>query len=383
MKLSNFYPNIPISQAAQIFRVHTLETGLTMYKNGWTVIGSYFKASKLHPWKETTKEQLKQWAISDFQLGRANSINLRLNDSQVIALDCDFPNEQLTKDFIKALPCVLSIMPNRPYTCAGGKGCKVFFKLHNSFYSPDKLPTKLGRIAYDPSTQLKHELEIKTTLSTVLGLHSAIGDSNNILQDYRVYSAYPGTKLIAAAKPDDLPLICVKDLKAIEVLYNNLIQAAHFNNEQGEPLNTASYKQLLFSSLCLFAQSFIWDNQQERITFDNLQVCPNDVANIEQAYLALGLKDAIECIKHIFLGDLSINNTLKEVCELFKQEVLLTDLAWAEVDNMASYAYSFLQTFEQDYLRRRAREIGADDAADSIYELTRALMWCYENYKPK
>ena len=381
MRLSNFYTNMSTKNAASTFRGHTLETALKMYKNGWTIIGSYFKASSLHPWKNPTKEQLKDWAISDFNAGRANSINLRLSDSQVIALDCDFPNEGLTRDFIKALPGLLSIMPNRLFTCCGAKGCKVFFRYSSELYQNQRLPSKLGLTAYEPQTGLKHELEIKTTLSTVLGMHSAIGDENGRLIDYLVYSHYPKTKPIAKAKPSDLPKVGFNDVQAIEALYNNLILSAGFTDDKGCPLDATAYNRLLFSSLCVFAQCHIWSELQERIQASKLDVSIYDLARVEPAYLALGLKDAIDCLTHIFLHTELIKPALEPICERFKAEILSPDcsLTWLDIERLASYANRAFDAFESGYLKRRAWEIGAPKTDDDLWGLTWELMRCYEN----
>lgn len=374
MNLTNFYPNLSVQDAAQTFRAHTLETGLQMYQNGWSIIGSYFKTPKLHPWKAPSKEELASWAVSDFQSGRANSINLRLTDSDVIALDCDFPSPELTQKFINALPCLLSLMPNRLYTCAGGKGCKVFFR----YFSEIQAPNKLGVTAYSPDTNQKHELEIKTTLSTVLGMHSALGDAQGRLIDYTVYSWYPNTNSIATAKPSDLPSIRNFELLAIESLYNTLIQGAGFCNEQGKPLTNATHFNLLFSSLCMFAQGYLWDANQERIPVNELKVTAEDIAYVSHAFISLGLADALECLKHIFLGQELTNDRLVSVCGRFYSQVLLSDSNWQVIEHMASFAVKAFTAFETGCLKRRAREVGMSEVKGDVFALTRTMMQEYE-----
>ena len=380
MKLTHFYPNASVKDAANLFREHTLATALQMYENGWSIIGSYFKAPNLHQWKDPTKEQLKDWAISNFKAGRANSINLRLSDSQVIALDCDFPNEDITAKFIASLPCLLSIMPNRLYTCSGGKGCKIFFRYESSIYGSKKLPSKLGFTAYDPQTGSKHELEIKTTLSTVLGMHSAIGDENGRLIDYKVYGWYPNTRGIALVKPSELPAIGYSEIKDIQALYNNIVLSAGFVDDKGNPLKAAPYEHLLFASLCMFAQIHMWDECQERIPFKDMEISPMSIGYVEKAYLALGLADALTCLRHVFLGEELHNEQLLHLCELFKSKVLLSSASWDEIDNMASYADKAFAILNKDCMQRRARKIGWGNTAEDQFEIVGALMSCYENW---
>ena len=38
MKLTHFYPNASVKDAANLFREHTLATALQMYENGWSII---------------------------------------------------------------------------------------------------------------------------------------------------------------------------------------------------------------------------------------------------------------------------------------------------------------------------------------------------------
>ena len=78
----------PCTPADFINLLSQVESG--MYARGWTVIGSIFKASRLHPWKLPNRETIHNWTQSDLAAMRANALNLRLSDTNTIALDCDF-----------------------------------------------------------------------------------------------------------------------------------------------------------------------------------------------------------------------------------------------------------------------------------------------------
>ena len=88
MKLSEVYKNADLQTAMSYFCYDTMQTALSLYEQGWTVIGSQFKSPKVAQWSTKSREELIQQAYNDFQQGKANSINLRLKDSDVIALIC-------------------------------------------------------------------------------------------------------------------------------------------------------------------------------------------------------------------------------------------------------------------------------------------------------
>lgn len=93
-----------------------------MSARGWPVIGSLYKASKLHPWKAASAQQLHDWAQVDLAQYRANSLNLRLSDHKIIALDCDFNDAELMRAFCDGVRRLLVLEPEQIYTCTGKKG---------------------------------------------------------------------------------------------------------------------------------------------------------------------------------------------------------------------------------------------------------------------
>ena len=151
MKLSEIYKNTDLQTAMSYFCYDTMQTALSLYEQGWTVIGSQFKSPKVAQWSTKSREELMQQAYNDFQQGKANSINLRLKDSDVIAFDCDFNDPALMRDFIEVLPFVVGIQPDQYFTCSGGKGGKVFFKHLKPTYGTRTLPAKLGLTAFNPN----------------------------------------------------------------------------------------------------------------------------------------------------------------------------------------------------------------------------------------
>ncbi len=175
MKLSEIYKNTDLQTAMSYLCYDTMQTALSLYEQGWTVIGSQFKSPKVAQWSTKSREELMQQACNDFQQGKANSINLRLKDSNVIAFDCDFNDPALMRDFIEVLPFVVGIQPDQYFTCTGGKGGKVFFKYVPPLNGSEHLPAKLGLTAFNPQdNNNKQELEIKRHVSTVFGMHSPI-----------------------------------------------------------------------------------------------------------------------------------------------------------------------------------------------------------------
>ena len=50
MKLSEIYKNTDLQTAMSYFCYDTMQTALSLYEQGWTVIGSQFKSPKVAQW---------------------------------------------------------------------------------------------------------------------------------------------------------------------------------------------------------------------------------------------------------------------------------------------------------------------------------------------
>ena len=195
-----------------------------MYHRGWTVIGSVFKASKLHPWKVPAREQLHQWAQQDLCCCRANALNLRLADTNTIALDCDFHDAELMSRFISALQLRLGLHKEQLFTCVGKKGGKIFFCFVPTC-SYDPLPRTLGPTVFTQGhlgdSAYKQELEVKSDLSTIAGLY---GPFDVAINDTIVYGPYEDYPYIVEATPSDLPTITSHELQSVGNLFYTLVK---------------------------------------------------------------------------------------------------------------------------------------------------------------
>lgn len=231
---------------------------MTLSSHGWTVIGSEGKTPKLHPWKNSTKSQLLTWAMEDLRSGRANSLNLRLADSNLIALDCDFHDGVLMETFINGLTRILGLRREHLFTVVGSKGGKVFFR-----YAPqtesDKAPRRLGAVAYSAgnagNANAKQELEVKSDLSTVAGIHSKVTrptPDGRTFSDAIIYTSYQGTQSILNARPTDLQPLSRRTLDAIEDLYMSLLCKGGFVSEGDESIDQKTYQLTNMSALASY-----------------------------------------------------------------------------------------------------------------------------------
>lgn len=246
----------PISPAE--FHQWLLDTALSMYQKGWTVIGSYCKTPNLHPWKAIDRDQLLQWALEDLHSLRANSLNLRLKDSNVIALDCDFHDPSLMAVFVSELSSLLGLHSRNFYTCKGLKGGKIFFRYSKQTLK-DKPPRSLGPVAYskgfEGSDNAKQELEIKSDLSTFAGLYGSVTSTNingQSQNDYIVYAPVEGCSYIADVSPNELQAISLRTLHAIEDLYKSLLYKGGFVDKAGAALEPISYRATLIAAVASY-----------------------------------------------------------------------------------------------------------------------------------
>ena len=329
MKLSEVYKNTDLQTAMSYFCYDTMQTALSLYEQGWTVIGSQFKSPKVAQWSTKSREELMQQAYNDFQQGKANSINLRLKDSDVIAFDCDFNDPALMRDFIEVLPFVVGIQPDQYFTCSGGKGGKVFFKHLKPTYGTRTLPAKLGLTAFNPNdNNSKQELEIKRHVSTVFGMHSPILDASGNVIDFKIYSNYGNTSHIAAPNSlAKLPIITLLDVRGVEFFYNNLLKHHDYVDSNGKPVRDSFYEMLVLSSIFYFARELAMDKQTN--DFSSLKADWDSLMGITTIYKALGMHDGLECINYLFYGDsfLSVlpNDWRVNLCKRYQSMISSND----------------------------------------------------------
>ena len=191
------------------------------YNAGYTPLISQFKVANLCKWKDTDKNYLYNVGVSFLKQGIGNSLTLRL-DNDLIALDLDFKNEELTRAFLNSWQMNIG----EAYTTQGAKGCKIFARLKgkNGVLNTIKLKTVYSStddFLKLKNNNIKNELEIKQDLSCVAGFHS----------ERLLYGFYPNTKPIISVPPlSQLPLI--EDINNIKVIYDDAINACGFITEQ-------------------------------------------------------------------------------------------------------------------------------------------------------
>lgn len=219
-----------------------------LYARGWDVIGSYFKRPNLHPWKGISRETLLNLACQNFASQRANSINLRLQGHEVIALDMDFPDEELTFAFLTSIATTDLCPWQSFYTVQGGKGCKLFFNMQG--IRPARVPNVIGPICYPKDhvgdDNFKTVMELKSDLSTVYGAypHPTGG---------ALYSEFPKTQFIATASPDDLPCLSWDDLDRLKNRFVSLLSQMGYVGQEGKPLvNLSLQSQTLRCVICFY-----------------------------------------------------------------------------------------------------------------------------------
>ena len=231
-----------------IDQLRTVES--VMSARGWPVIGSLYKASKLHPWKAASAQQLHDWAQVDLAQYRANSLNLRLSDHKIIALDCDFNDAELMRAFCDGVRRLLVLEPEQIYTCTAKKGGKLFFRRSTRYDKGGvmRLPKLVGYTkGHSGDSAFKQELELKTDLSTVAGFHSVTNSGEIVL-----YSGYRNYPYIIHAKPEDLAPITSAEIMLLQSLFNRLLIERGFVDEQGEPIEHQAHHELVRSCAALF-----------------------------------------------------------------------------------------------------------------------------------
>lgn len=237
-------PGIPrrrMNRADLTANLHVMADWL--FEGGWTVIGSRFKTPNLHPWKDVAPEQLLAWAHENFDSGLANSINLRLDGTDVVALDADFPDPKLAAALLTELGIQGITEPGRVYTVQGGKGFKLF--LHMTGQKPSRLPAILGPVGWPRDhvgdKAFKNNVELKTDLSTVYGAYPS--------EDW-LYSEYPDTYHIVHARVCDVPVCDWSVLDRIAAIVTGLMEREDFVAEDGGSLRRQGTHDMLISVLC-------------------------------------------------------------------------------------------------------------------------------------
>ena len=383
MKLSEIYKNTDLQTAMSYFCYDTMQTALSLYEQGWTVIGSQFKSPKVAQWSTKSREELIQQAYNDFQQGKANSINLRLKDSDVIAFDCDFNDPALMRDFIEVLPFVVGIQPDQYFTCSGGKGGKVFFKHLKPTYGARTLPAKLGLTAFNPNdNNSKQELEIKRHVSTVFGMHSPILDASGNVIDFKIYSNYGNTSHIAAPNSlAKLPIITLLDVRGVEFFYNNLLKHHDYVDSNGKPLRDSFYEMLVLSSIFYFARELAMDKQTN--DFSSLKADWDSLMSITTIYKALGMHDGLECINYLFYGDsfLSMlpNDWRAKLCKRYKRMISSND--YRLVLNQC-WAFEYLAEDYRKMLRNKYCLLHDVDFSEADKLSLQQMMWDLTSIRP-
>lgn len=254
-----------------IDQLRTVEN--VMSARGWPVIGSLYKASKLHPWKAASAQQLHDWAQVDLAQYRANSLNLRLSDHKIIALDCDFNDAELMRAFCDGVRRLLVLEPEQIYTCTGKKGGKLFFRC-DPRYDTGKALRMPGLVGYTKGhagdSSFKQELELKTDLSTVAGFHSVTNSGEIVL-----YSGYRNYPYIIHAKPEDLAPITGAEIVLLQSLFNRLLIERGFVDAQGKLIEHQAHHELVRSCAALFLAQAIEAGGANNLVVDfNEQVRP-------------------------------------------------------------------------------------------------------------
>lgn len=383
MKLSEIYKNTDLQTSMSYFCYDTMQTALSLYEQGWTVIGSQFKSPKVAQWSTKSREELMQQAYNDFQQGKANSINLRLKDSDVIAFDCDFNDPALMRDFIEVLPFVVGIQPDQYFTCSGGKGGKVFFKHLKPTYGTRTLPAKLGLTAFNPNdNNSKQELEIKRHVSTVFGMHSPILDASGNVIDFKIYSNYGNTSHIAAPNSlAKLPIITLLDVRGVEFFYNNLLKHHDYVDSNGKPVRDSFYEMLVLSSIFYFARELAMDKQTN--VFSSLKADWDSLMGITTIYKALGMHDGLECINYLFYGDsfLSVlpNDWRVNLCKRYQSMISSND--YRLVLNQCCVFEGLVEEYRKRLRNKYCLLCDVDFSEAGKYELQQ-LMWDLTSIRP-
>lgn len=273
-----------------------------LYKKGWDVIASVGKSPYLHPYKDINRSQLLAWGLENIQNYKANSITLRLENTDIIALDFDIYDADLFNKIYKVFEGYFDTLQ----TCRGKKGCKIFFscpfkkKLFNTFSISSTFTA-----GNDSNKIYKQNIEIKKGLSTVYGVYPT--DS-----DVYLYDCMPRSEYVVNSSIYEINEITEKQFNEIEEIVTELIrkqyQIKETQSRDMELLKSAYcvYKTLsdgftveFFRLLCKFGKTDI------ALAFDET----NKIAPIEVWYVQASESEKMKYIKlfNLYFDDKKYN----------------------------------------------------------------------------
>ena len=299
-----------------------------LYKKGWEVIASVGKSPYLHPYKDIDRAQLLAWGLENIQNYRANSITLRLENTDIIALDFDIYDTDLFNKIYKVFEGYFDNLQ----TCRGKKGCKIFLncpfkkKLYNTF----SIPSTFNDGALNSDNKIhKQNIEIKKGLSTVYGVYPT--DS-----DVYLYDCMPNSEYVVNSSIYNINEVTEKQFNEIEEAVTEIIKKQYQIKETQSrdiELLRASYcvyKTLphgftvqFFRLLCKFGKTDI------ALAFDE----PSKIAPIEVWHAQAS---EVEKMKYIKLFNLYFDD---------KKYNLINDLILNDVDIEMLRNKDFLEIF--------------------------------------
>lgn len=299
-----------------------------LYKKGWDVIASVGKSPYLHPYKDIDRAQLLAWGLENIQNYKANSITLRLENTDIIALDFDIYDVDLFNKIYKVFEGYFDNLQ----TCRGKKGCKIFLncpfkkKLYNTFSIPSTFND--GTLNSDNKIH-KQNIEIKKGLSTVYGVYPT--DS-----DVYLYDCMPNSEYVVNSSIYNINEVTEKQFNEIEKVVTEIIKKQYQIKETQSrdiELLRASYcvyKTLpysftvqFFRLLCKFGKTDI------ALAFDE----PSKIAPIEIWHAQAS---EVEKMKYIKLFNLYFDD---------KKYNLINDLILNDVDIEMLRNKNFLEIF--------------------------------------
>lgn len=299
-----------------------------LYKKGWEVIASVGKSPYLHPYKDIDKAQLLAWGLENIQNFKANSITLRLENTDIIALDFDIYDTDLFNKIYKVFEGYFDNLQ----TCRGKKGCKIFLncpfkkKLYNTFSIPSTFND--GTLNSDNKIH-KQNIEIKKGLSTVYGVYPT--DS-----DVYLYDCMPNSEYVVNSIIYNINEVTEKQFNEIEEAVTEIIKKQYqIKDTQSRDIELLRasycvYKTLpygftvqFFRLLCKFGKTDI------ALAFDE----PSKIAPIEVWHAQTS---EVEKMKYIKLFNLYFDD---------KKYNLINDLILNDVDMEMLRNKDFLEIF--------------------------------------
>lgn len=351
----------------------------TMYRRGWTVIGSRFKLPNLHPWKLATRDDLLYFANNDLLTLQANSLTLRLADSRVIALDCDFNDPGLMHKFVDKVLEHLSLKKEDVYTASGKKGGKLFFT-YSPLSNTDKTPRSLGPAVFTAGHAgekgFKQELEVKSDLSTFAGLYG-LNEQERML----MYGPYEDFPYIAQATPDDLRTINHLDLMKISEIYTRLVTNGGYVNDFGIEQIDLSRRDVVLAGVFYFYFR-IWTQLLE---INSRQNKPNpEPADVDRAaynspyywryikpmYEYLGLEETCKLIEYLFCTEKPVL-TYEQLIDVDRLQQALSTKGIEAQRVLVSKAGFFKK--QTDAMTQRFYALGAKYGFNNLYEFPEVM----------